>query len=55
MGNVYLTENRLSRNEIILYVSHMCKGTFRFELYLKSYWQNIIFEIAQNFTYLQKS
>ena len=49
-GNLYLTENRLSWNEMCcaadnhnLYVSHMCKRIFRFELQLSSYWQNIKF------------
>ena len=49
-GNLYLTENRLSRNEMCcasdksqLYMSHMCKKSFKFELLLSSYWQNINF------------
>ena len=49
-GNLYLTENRLSWNEIFcaadnqqLYVSHMCKRIFTKELQLSSYWQNIKF------------
>ena len=49
--NLYLTENQLSWNEMCcasdnhnkLYVSHMCKRIFKFELQLSSYWQNIKF------------
>ena len=48
-GNLYLTENRLSWNEICCaadnhnYMSHMCKRIVRFELQFSSYWQNIKF------------
>ena len=49
-GNLYLTENRLSSNVICCAsdnhsynVSHMCKRIFKFELQLRSYWQNIKF------------
>ena len=49
-GNLYLTENRLSWN-VMCYasynhnymLSHMCKRIFKFELQLRSYWQNIKF------------
>ena len=57
-GNLYLTENRFSRNEMWCavvnhnHMYHMRKGIFRFVLLLGSYWQNIIFqEIAPNCTY----
>ena len=47
MGSLYLTESRLSWNEMCcasqLYVSHMCKRIFQFEPQLSSYWQNIKF------------
>ena len=49
-GNLYLTENRLSWNVMCCasanhnyYVSHMCKRIIKFELQLRSYWQNIKF------------
>ena len=49
-GNLYLTENRSSWNEIWCasdnsnYMCHICaKEIFRFELQLSSYWQNIKF------------
>ena len=49
-GNLYLTENRLSWNEMCCasdnhnYVCHTCaKEFFIFELQLSSYWQNIKF------------
>ena len=50
-GNLHLTENQLSRNEVWCaadyhsYTCHIiiCKRIFRFELKLRSYWQNIIF------------
>ena len=50
-GNLYLhnwKSIKLKRNMLCyrysqLYVSHMCKRTFRFKLQLSSYWQNINF------------
>ena len=49
-GNLYLTENRLSWNEMCRasdkhnYMYHTCaKEFFKFELQLSSYWQNINF------------
>ena len=49
-GNLYLTENRLSWNEMWCtpdnhtYMCHTCaKDFFKFELQLSSYWQNIRF------------
>ena len=60
-GNLYLTENRLGRNEIRCvddkhnYVSHMSKRIFRFELWLRSYWQNInFFTILPQISYVHK-
>ena len=46
-GNLYLTENQLSWNEMCCasdnHNSHMCKRIIKFELQLSSYWQNIKF------------
>ena len=49
-GNLYLTENRLSWNEMCCasdnqkYMCHTCANEFfKFELQLSSYWQNIKF------------
>ena len=49
-GNLYLTENRLSWNEMCCaldnhnYMCHTCAKEFlKFELQLSSYWQNIKF------------
>ena len=49
-GNLYLTENRLSWNEMCFasdnhnYMCHTCAKEFvRFELQFSSYWQNIKF------------
>ena len=40
-GNLYSTENRLSKNYNYMCLSHMCKRIWRSELWLSSYWQII--------------